>query len=71
MTSPYEPRHVEVKVGERTVAVAEVTPCEQAGEPSGHRLPSSSARLAPATGKGRPGRRLPPVTIPEQVKVPG
>jgi hypothetical protein len=31
MTSPDEPRRVEVKVGGQTVAAAEVTPCEQAG----------------------------------------
>jgi len=53
MTSPYEPRHVEVKAGEQTVASAEVTPCEKAGgtvraslyPSAGHIPPGSRARL--------------------------
>ena len=53
MTSPHEPRHVEVKDGGQTVAAAEVTPCEHAAgtvrtslyPSSGHVPPGSRARL--------------------------
>jgi hypothetical protein len=53
MTSPNEPRHVEVKLGDQTVAAAEVTSCERAGgtvrtslyPSSGHVPPGSRARL--------------------------
>jgi len=53
MTSPHEPRHVEVKVGEQTVASAEVTLCEQTGgtvrtslyPSAGHTPPGSRTRL--------------------------
>ena len=53
MTSPDEPRHVEVKAGDQTVAAAEVRPCGRAGgtvrtslyPASGHVPPGSRARL--------------------------
>jgi len=53
MTSPPEPRRVEVKDSGQTVAAAEVTPCEHAGgtvrtslyPSSGHIPPGSRARL--------------------------
>src|SRR5205823_10228470 len=52
-TSPFEPRHVEVKDGGQTVAAAEVTPCERAAgtvrtslhPSSGHIPPGSRSRL--------------------------
>jgi hypothetical protein len=50
MTSPHEPRRVEVKVGEQTVAAAEVTPCEQAGG-------TVRASLYPSSGHIPPGSR--------------
>ena len=52
MTSPYEPRQVEVKVGERTVAVAEVTPCEQAGGTVRTSLYPSSGHIPPGSRAG-------------------
>jgi hypothetical protein len=53
MTSPVEPRHIELKDGDRTIAAAEVTPCAHAGgtvrtslyPASGHIPPGSRARL--------------------------
>lgn len=53
MTSPCEPRHVEVQDGGQTVAAAEVTLCEHADgtvrtslhPSSGHTPPGSRARL--------------------------
>ena len=50
MTSPPEPRLVEVKVGRQTVAAAEVTPCEQAGG-------TVRTSLYPSSGHIRPGSR--------------
>jgi hypothetical protein len=52
MTSPYEPRHVEVKVGEQTVAAAEVTRCEQAGGTVRTSLYPSSGHIAPGSRAG-------------------
>lgn len=53
MTSPVEPRRVVVRVGDQTIATAEVTPCGHAGgtvrtslyPASGHIPPGSRARL--------------------------
>jgi len=52
MTSPYEPRLVEVRVGEQTVTAAEVTPCERAGGTVRTSLYPSSGHIPP---RGRPG----------------
>ena len=50
MTSPDEPRHVEVKIGEQTIAVAEVTCC---GPPGG----TVRTSLYPISGHIPPGSR--------------
>jgi hypothetical protein len=55
MTSPYEPRLVEVKVGEQTVTAAEVTPCERDGGTVRTSLYPSSGHIPPH-GRGRAGR---------------
>ena len=52
MTSPYEPVHVEFKAGEQTVAVAEVTPCEQAGGTVRMSLYPSSGHIPPGSRAG-------------------
>jgi hypothetical protein len=50
MTSPYEPRQVEVKLGDQTVAAAEVTSCVPAGG-------TVRTSLYPATGHVPAGSR--------------
>jgi hypothetical protein len=52
MTSPDEPRLVEVKVGEQTVAAAEVTACEQAGGTARTSLYPSSGHIPPGSRAG-------------------
>jgi hypothetical protein len=52
MTSPYEPRLVEVKVGGQTVAAAEVTPCQRAGGTVRTSLYPSSGHIPPGSRAG-------------------
>jgi hypothetical protein len=52
MTSPYEPRLVEVKVGEQTVTAAEVTPCERDGGTVRTSLYPSSGHIPRKAGAG-------------------
>jgi hypothetical protein len=52
MTSPDEPRLVEVKAGGQTVAAAEVTPCEQAGGTVRTSLYPSSGHIPPGSRAG-------------------
>ncbi len=52
MTSPDEPRLVEVKVGEQTVAAAEVTASEQAGGTARTSLYPSSGHIPPGSRAG-------------------
>lgn len=52
MTSPCQPHLVEVKVGGRTVAVAEVTPCESAGGTVRTSLYPSSGHIPPGSRAG-------------------
>jgi hypothetical protein len=52
MTSPYEPRLVEVKVAEQTVTAAEVTPCERDGGIVRTSLCPSSGHIPRTAGAG-------------------